>query len=361
MSDLTELRVVARYVRREQLLIEMPAGTIVGDHPVRLGGDGTGPSAGELVLLALSASAVLSAAEAMAGSGNSCGVSGDLVSRATFRSERERIEGPMVTMSYMSTLRHRLEIGAPGSPDTDDVNGRDDAPLFAPMAAARRCPVARSMQRGIRLAESVEFVQTDRSRTVNEFLNETIQADEAGWLDVPVGRHAISPAEAGWRVSVSYLEPGVALLHHPHQTLLTGRSAAGQIHAPAPNDLLAAALAACTVYYIAHNARFRGIPAEAISTEVVAQVDDTGAIASIEKVARVTGNLTAAERADIEFIAGHCYVGETMKRGTEVAFETEIVTGTLARDRAADVSEAECDDGACCVPDLAAAASVTTS
>jgi uncharacterized OsmC-like protein len=331
------ISVSASYWRREQLVVEMPSGTLMADHPVSLGGEGRGPSAGELVLLALCSGAVLSVgAEAQRRHLDVASA----MSRATFQSVRERIDGPMATVSCMAHLQHRLELAFAG--DYQDARALTDA--------AADNPVARAMGRGIPLDEYVELERTDGPRSVNEFRNETMWADEQVWTANALGEKVVAAPEGRWRVGASLLDANAALLHHDHQLYAAGFSTAQRKVGPSPNELLAASLAACTVFYIAHNARFRSIPVERIRATAIATVDDTGAIASMVKTAYVTGNLTDDEMASIEFMANNCYVGVTMKRSVDVGFEVELVSPSASP--SAPMAEAACDDGSCCIPDF---------
>jgi uncharacterized OsmC-like protein len=332
----------ASYLHREHVLVEMPNGTLIADHPVFLGGDGRGPSAGELVLMALSAGSVLAVSEEAQRRGVSVGA----VARATFQTVRERIDGPMATLACMASLRHRLELTFSGA--YEDTRALTDA------AAAN--PVARAMARGIPLDERVEFIRTTNERVVGDFLNETMHEQESAWSDQPLGRPSISPPEDRWRVGASLLERDAALLLHASQTYVAGLSTEHRRVGPSPNELLVASLACCTVFYIAHNTRFRSIPVDKISAAATAQVDESGAIASMVKTASVTGNLTDQEMAEIEFMANNCYVGVTMKRGVEVGFEVDVQSNPApaARVPGAAFDGSICDDGACCIPDLSA-------
>lgn len=336
------LEVSARYLGREQVLIEMPHGTMLADHPVRMGGDGRGPSAAELMLMAVSSSAVLTA-----GSARRDASVAPLTSRTGFRSVRERTDGPMTSRTKMAEINQRLEIVATGDPSIDEQL----------LAAAMASPVSVALTSGIVLTEFTEFLAAGDGAARHEFVNEAMLADDRAWGETEIGTRSVSAPEDTWRIGATSPEPGVSLVRHSHQTYVVGRRGDGASIGPSPEELLAASLAACSVFFIAHHCGFRSIPVASISARVLAKVDDRGIVTAIERSATVTGHLDDRQRADIDHIAGQCYVGLTMRSGVTITNETAIVPSsgrTSSSDRTGvDSLEVECDNGACCIPDLA--------
>jgi uncharacterized OsmC-like protein len=298
-----------------------------------------------LVLLALTSSAVLAATDTARWR---TGAPPSVVSRATFTTARQRIDGPMATIAQMAELRHRLELGLGG-----DFGGAQ-----ALIDAAGNCPVARALQRAISVRERVDFVTTDGPRVLDEFINETMLAAETEFAAAaPLGERVVSAPEGRWRVSAERLGDDAVLLQHGAQTYVGAAPGSSRAVGPSPNELLAASLAACTVYYIAHNARFASIPVRSIDATVSAVLDDSDAVISLDNVATVSGNLTNEEMDSIRFIAGHCYVGMTMKDGVHVSSEVELTSDTpgsaAPEGFAREAVDAACDDGSCCIPDFA--------
>jgi uncharacterized OsmC-like protein len=328
----------ATYLWRERLLVELPHGTLVADHPERMGGDGRGPSAGELVLMAFTASAALAAGAAADG----LAPGARITSRASFQTVRERIEGPLATLAHMAILQHRLEVAADA----------DWAASQAIVAAGNENPIGRSLAAGFTLDERLEFERDDGPREDAEFVNRSMQEDERSWSGSPLGERQVAEPEPRWRVSATYVGAGVALVRHDHQSFVVVREAGGPVSGPTPHELLAASLSACTVFYVAHNTAFRSIPVRAIRAAATPTLGPDDVVTSMTKAAVVAGNLTDQEQRDIEFIAAHCYVGVTMQRGVEIRHSVEV-TGAPGSSAAGTATVPACDDGACCIPDLA--------
>jgi len=157
--------------------------------------------------------------------------------------------------------------------------------------------------------------------------------------------------DATWRFPAQVVDNGVVVVNHGHQAYVASASGESRIGAgPTPNDLLVAALAACTTFYVVQHGLYNELAIDSIMVEAVAQVDERGVVRSIDKTARISGDLDAAERSALERIAELCYVGESMRRGVSIGFEVEF-------DSAANesLSAAPCDDGACCIPDFGVA------
>jgi len=329
----------ATHLRREQVLLEMEHGTVIADHPVRLGGEGRGPSAGELVAMAVSASTALAAAEAIDHIGHNLV---PITAMSSYQHGRERIDGPIASLIFMSALRHRLEV----------ASGGDDDIVDAMVGAARRCSVARAMRDGLTIAERCEFGTSSTPRPSDPFVNEVFVAGEREHAAKAMGTKSVeTPAaffDASWRFPAQVIDNGVVAVNHGHQAYLVSASGESRIGAaPTPNDLLVAALAACTTFYVVHHGLYNKLAIDSIMVEAVAQIDDRGVVRSIEKTAMISGDLDAAERSALERIAELCYVGESMRRGVPVGFEVEIDS-----DAHGSPASAECDDGACCIPDF---------
>jgi hypothetical protein len=130
---------------------------------------------------------------------------------------------------------------------------------------------------------------------------------------------------------------------------------------------LLGALAACTAIFIGRWAGLKAIPIESVRVRVRATVplDAKGEptrITDIEKLTELHADLGRREFEVLDFVAGNCVLGETLKRGTDL--EDEIVVNSGRRSALAGFapldsiatgrgSEAECGDDACCVVDPA--------
>jgi uncharacterized OsmC-like protein len=350
----TELTITVTHLRREQMLIELPHGTMVGDHPTWLGGEGRGPSAGELIMFAFTSATVLAASEASARLGLAVS---PIVSRATFQTVREPVWGKALeTIARMASLPHRLELGYDG----------DYMKIQEVVAAALDSPVARALRHGIALNERVVLNRTGGPRRLNDHVNQG-EYDKASNADLKEGDEVVSPPEGRWRVSATAIGTDSALIQHDHQRYVAGRPGGPVGSGPTPNELLVASLAACTTFFLIHHGRFREIPIESIVVTAIAQVDDAGVITSIDKTTTVSGAISDDEIAEVEFITNNCWAGVTMRHGVEPRPEVAIVTPSAGSVAAVSLTpsvsgaDADCEDGSCCVPDYATPASSTTS
>jgi uncharacterized OsmC-like protein len=337
--------VSAEYLRREQIVIDLPSGIVIADHPVALGGDGRGPSAAELVLLALTSSAVLSPLDLIANEGTS---RPKFASRATFQSARQRIDGPMVSLGRMAHVHHRLDA-------VINSSFSDSAMLFK---AASDCAVAVALQNGISITDAVEFVLDDTPREALPFVNETRRDRENNYRSsLQVGETMVTKPESSWRVIAESLPPRSAVLSLASEHFLASSPALDEPLGPRPNEYLAAALAACTVFFIVHQCGFHDIPVGSVRCQLKATEDDNGVLRSIESKATVKSNLTPAEIKDIEFVASHCFIGETFRAGVPVTFEYGTAPAISGNDEGTTITggtgDISCDDGSCCIPDLA--------
>src|SRR5579862_3346653 len=154
-----QIRVRATYLHREQVLIETGGGTLVADHSVRLGCDGRGPSAGDLLAMALDSSTVLNVARV--------GIpSRSIVSHSAYRNGLLDDSGPMSSLMYMAEIAQRIDI----------VADCDEEALAALAAAADDAPVARALTNGLKLNESVVLERTSGPRRLNAHVNESLRS-----------------------------------------------------------------------------------------------------------------------------------------------------------------------------------------
>lgn len=336
--------VSAQYVRREQILIDLPSGIIIADHPVALGGDGRGPSAAELVLLALTSSAVLSSFDRSAPGGQGRLT---LSSRASFQSSRQRIDGPMVSLGKMANARYRV----------DAITSAKFSETTSLFEAASECSVAIALRNGISVNDSIEFILDDTPRDNLPFVNETRREREQGYRStLGVGETLVTKPESSWRVSADLLAPGSAILSLATQHYLSSSTELEKPLGPEPNEYLAAALAACTVFFIVHQCGFHDIPVGSVKCDLTATVDERGVLRSLDSRAIVKSNLTQEEIEAITFVASHCFIGETYRSGIPVTFEYGISQSEESLENSAvsvASSDPTCDDGSCCIPDLA--------
>jgi uncharacterized OsmC-like protein len=350
---MSNIHVRATYLEREQILIETSQSTFVADHPVNLGGDGRGPSAGELVLMALDASTVLHIAANAATRGIDVP---SVVSRSAYQHARIANDGPLSTIMYMAEVAQSIEVGG-------DVS---DAELTVLAELAADTPIVRSLTDGIELTEEVVVNRTTGARQLNPFVNE-IGRDYVADAEREVSAGiAISAAEPRWRISATSIGDGLALVNHSHQPYLAAATALNE-RGPSPAELLVAALASCTAFYIIHNTGFDAIPFDQVVVEADAVVSDDGRVISVVRKAFVTGPVSEDEANKIEYFANHCYIGESFRRRPH--FTRDVIrsrsgaTPIEALYAAALTTPSDgigCDDGSCCIPEFADRAAAAT-
>lgn len=106
----------------------------------------------------------------------------------------------------------------------------------------------------------------------------------------------------------------------PHRLLTdVGLDAGGEASGPAPHDLLAAALAACTSLTVNLYARRKGWPLDEVKVRV--RHGQEGAAYALHRSIHYIGALSEEQKARLTDIANHCPVHKTLS-GT-IAILTE--------------------------------------
>lgn len=117
-------------------------------------------------------------------------------------------------------------------------------------------------------------------------------------------------------------------IHIRHHALIADVSSAegGDDQGPSPHDLYDAALGACKALTLLWYARRKGIPVEDVRTEVTHDnSQERQGIYQLATTLLISGDLTDAQLAELETVAGKCPVHKLMTQVT-----TEITT-TVAR------------------------------
>jgi uncharacterized OsmC-like protein len=342
----------ARYLHGERTLIEFADSLLVTDHPVAMGGTGLGPSPGDVLLAALTSSTVLAAHRARTDSAPL-----QIAAHALFRARQQRVAGPMATYTHLARLRRQIHVAGPSSAEE----------LEAVAAAGAACAVAKTLAAGVTVDERVELLPPITGTGATPPHNETVAARERGWAATPMGElvqdHRQPVPVAHWPVSAIHLDGNRALVDLGHQSLVFGRATAWKGAGTTPMDTLLGALAACTAIFIGRWAGLRAFPIESVLVRVRAStpVDEDGepvALTAIEKVTELRADLGPAEFEVLDFVAGNCVLGETLKRGAELVDDivvrtTSVPIGsdtTLLLDGAVG-TDVPCADESCCVPD----------
>jgi uncharacterized OsmC-like protein len=284
-------RAVATHLHGELVLIESDHGYRVSDHPVAVGGSGKGPSPGELMLAALTASAAL----------RGCAASGAPITvMASFRSGYETIAGPMAFLGYVSSVRLRIQ----GTGTSSETARRE----------IEACPVASALSRRVAIGDTTRQLQATvpRQYLPGAVVNTALMAQEESARRRPAGERVLAP-DSGWRVRAEASGGPLCTVHAAGQALLVGRDdAAG---APAPLDLLVAAVAVSTAIHVARHAAFRGLALERVRVEVEGDAE------RLQRRTDIAGSLGADEFAVLKFCAEHSALGESLVLGVELGRE----------------------------------------
>ncbi len=347
------LQVECTHLEDELMRVRFAASQLVSDHPSWMGGTGTGPSPGEMMMMGLASASAIAGRRYAADHGLTVGHIG---ARCSMSMHSEGFagplnDGPLSRLTFVGRFWRRLE--AEGRLRAEELEA-----LIEAMSANT---VAATLKQGARIEESVEFRPDGRGRAGLAEKNPFHLRPEIRER-MPEGHSEEMPAADNWRVSAASLDADTSLVKAVRSLWVVG-SDTDLLKGPTPEELLLAALAACTTIYVARNTILQDIPARSIRVTVRAELpDEPGApITRFDKLCQVAGDLTDSERADVEHMAYYCALGETLKRSTPFSDEIDFAeapqvergdTAVSALDRSAPrpSDPAFCDDGSCCVP-----------
>jgi uncharacterized OsmC-like protein len=346
------LEVECKHLEDELMRVRFASSQLVADHPFRMGGTETGPSPGEMMMMGLaSASALAGRRFAQA---NELAV-GHVGARASISMTSEGFagplhNGPLLRRTYVGQFWRRLEAeGALSDSDRDSL-----------LTAMSDTTVARTLMDGAAIDERLVAHRNPAGRPAPKPKNPFYLTGESTER-MPEGERVNNYSATTWRVSAAALDEDTCLLKAVRSLWVVGR-AVEQLKGPTPEELLLAALAACTTIYVARNANLQDIPLDVVHVKVRAEIpEDAGApIVRFEKSCEVVGDLTAKEIADLEHMAYYCALGETIKRGTPFTDEVAVLDHTDAAGPPSALGALDapapqpsdpqfCDDGACCL------------
>jgi uncharacterized OsmC-like protein len=335
-------RIRAEFLGRELVSIALPNSYLVSDHPPAVGGTGKGPSPGEILLAAYTAETVFGVRDEADNAGLSVS---PITVRASFRPDREKIDGPLTSLGFLGRITRRIEVGC-----ADPIADLD--------RFAVGLGIHQALASGIAIEERVEFQPGDTNIPEKAWVNETLRTNDDDVAEHASGTKIKGSEEPSWRVSASEAGPGLVLVNLAGAPIVVSRD--GSMNCPSPHDLFLASLAACTTIYIARNAHYCGAPVESVAVEVSAAQPDSLAehVDTIEKVSFIGGNLSNEDAEKCKFFSDFCAIGETMKRGVEIIGDVVLVDPSVnfARELPSAFAPATpplilaCDDGQCCVP-----------
>lgn len=166
-----------------------------------------------------------------------------------------------------------------------------------------------------------------------------------------------SDEKPAWRVTAEYLRREQVLVNFSTHSVISdhARGLGGDDMGPSPGELLMAALSACTTVYVARAAHAKEMPVESIAVRAKfapgfepgdEPLPTIGFLERIDKQVEVSGDLTHEQLDELRYVAEHCAIGETLRRGVELH---EDLVHVDAAD--ADVCVIEADGTtSCCAP-----------
>jgi len=346
------LQVTCKHLEGELMRVQFAASQLVSDHPFKMGGTETGPSPGEMMMMGLASASAIAGRQYADRHGLATGHVGARTSMSMYSEGFAGAlnDGPLSRLTRVGRFWRRLEVeGQMGATDLEGI-----------VAAMSVNTVSSTLERGAQIEERVEFAADGRGREISEeknpfHLRPEIQARMAE------GQTEETVVVDSWRVSAASLDKDTSLVKAVRSLWVVG-SDTDLFKGPTPEELLLAALAACTTIYVARNTNLRDIPARSVEVTVRAELpDEPGApITRFDKLCRVSGDLTDHERGEVEHMAYYCALGETIKHGApftdEIDFNDSVVVpagdsavNALGRDAPKPSDPAFCDDGSCCV------------
>jgi uncharacterized OsmC-like protein len=276
-----------------------------------------------------------------------------LVARCSTKAVREGTEGPLHALAYLARIWRNLELEG-------DFNGVDAARI------AGRVGLLETLRNGLELTERVTCSDGGQPRRLAaqqnpDFLEYERQVEGLAPGAIIDDR---KPAEV-WHLSATPLDYDTVMIEVPGLPLIVSRTG-GEKRGPAPHELLLGGLAGCTAIYVGRNTPVHDIPLERVEVTAVtdAPQDLTTPIRAIDKITHIIGRLTDDEKEKCKFFADFCALGETLKRGAEIIDTVETRDVPHVGDSLSPFAflaqssppPAECDDGACCVPETQPAA-----
>lgn len=333
-----------QHIGGEALLIDLGEAVILSDHPLRFGGSDKGPMPGDLMKGSLAASAAL--ALGAAAEAGELQVSSIAV-RCSSTLAYEDVNGPLKTLIYVPDFT--LDIAMSGS--------LDEAQIAKVKQIVLATPVARALAGDIAVEETNVFIAGDAARKPVGGM--ALLAEKAGSLDPERKPDIQSPATA----MVEYIGGGRALINWAHSSCLVARpgsAAAGSTSEP--ESLLLASLAACTTVFTSRAAARTGAAVDLTVFCEGSIGDGANVPGRIVKRLEIGGDVTAEQREAIAFSSDHCALGETLRRPAQVIVNVHVGAAqgdrigaqAGAREILDSLGGADCDDGACCVPQASA-------
>lgn len=306
MAKAHEVR--TEHIGGELLLVDFTGFAILSDHPEAMGGTGRGPMPGELLKGALAASALFALADR--------GIAPDGVKIAcgSDTATERREDGPLPSLTTLS--RFVLAVSA---------GDLADAQAEAIEAALRNCPVAGALTRQLAMDERNHFREAPRGRDARSttFLLDGMKANRPA-----AGETVVREATQSSQVTAEWIGGGRVLLRWARTSFVVDRDVV------TPEELLLAALCACTSVF---SARSAAMVDAGVEVSVACSGDFAGSVPRIEKAVTFTGAFDAGQREVLGYCADNCAIGETLRRQPRL---------DVIFDRSLSIV---CDDGACCI------------
>lgn len=333
-----------QHIDGEALLIDLGRSAILSDHPHRFGGSDKGPMPGDLMKGALASSAAL--ALGAAADRGELPISAIAV-RCSSTLAYEDVDGPLQTLIYVPDFV--LNVAVTGE--------LDDSQIAAASRIVLGTRIARALAADLDVDETNVFISGDAARRPVGAM--AILAETRGSIDPGRTPDQQSPAGA----TVEYIGNGRALISWANTSCVVtadGVEAAGSVGDP--EGLLLASLAACTTVYTSRAAAKSGAKVDLTVFCEGSLGGDGNRSGRITKRLEIGGNVSPEQREAIAFSSDHCALGETLRRSARLSVNIHCSSGGAGsasalgttQERMAQIAAADCDDGACCVPQTGA-------
>lgn len=261
----------------------------------------------------------------------------------------EDCDGPLARLVYIAEFVVNLVV-------TGTLTADQEARV---LEIARNCRIARALAGDLVVHEENRFssLAPDQIRSRDLEILQQVRGE--------VSSRGVEAKATPASAKAEYLSDGRALVTWSGSSqIVTDSGQAAAVAALTPESLLAASLAACTTVFTARAAR-------SAQADVDIRIDcegtfggEHGSPGEISKIMQVSGDLDQSQRDVMAFSADRCALGETLRRQSTITINLQCIPAGDSGDarpansietvRAAmeQAQDPDCDDGACCVPQL---------
>jgi uncharacterized OsmC-like protein len=322
---IADLEVRATFFRREQVVVQFSRGAWVADHPVAISGDGKGPTPGDLLLGALTASAVIALGASDAFGGDDHHGRTPPVVRAIAQTGRRATDGPLPNILRVDRLVSRAELRVPTTGSEADVR-----------EALARCPVRETLRSGVIVRESATLDRSFATPSPHEpnvtpaAVSQSRGAPRAADAAASADGFEWGPPGYHWTVSSVHLGGSCALIQFPNVAHISDSAAVSPL-GPSPLEILLAAVAVGATTFVGRFSAQQGIPVARVDViaRAAVEVSPTGVphLRAIDKELAIRGDLDDEQMSRVRFFCENSALTETIKAGASVDDEIVVLPG----------------------------------